>query len=241
MSTVDGDNILQLIKVLSSDCGLEVSLPSEYKSIIQRVMKVMNKFKIPLYRRMYRMCPSFFGDRTGLSKAPAVFKNILEVVALQLIDNSVVGSEGENFILGFERNDGILGNLASGEFMRKCEVEVQNQYGNNVYPLILLLDSDKTVLSRNGTRSATPFYVSVGNLNLTTMCSDKGTELVGFMPEILDSKRVLEAALRDVAITAKNKIESCIMLNNKYLEQSVSRRYYIDRTIFLSISNFFVL
>jgi len=187
------------------------------------------------------MCPPFFGETTQLSKAPAVFKNILEVVALQLIDNTVVGSHGENFALSYQRTNGIIGNFASGEFMRKCEIQIKREFGNNVYPLILLLDSDKTVLSRNGTRTATPFYVSVGNLDLKTMCSDKGTELVGFMPEILDSKRVLEAALRDVGITAKNKIESCIMLNNKYLEQTVSTGYFLNRMFFMSISTFFDL
>jgi hypothetical protein len=64
-----------------------------------------------------------------------------------------------------------------------------------VFPIII--SSDKTVICEGTTKVAFPCYASVDNLKLKSMCEDSSTELIGYVPDVMDTNVLIRAQLEE--------------------------------------------
>jgi hypothetical protein len=143
-----------------------------------------------------------------------------------MIDPLVVGLSGEHFALDYEcKNDGkerIISDFHTAEYFRLMSEHIKKEVGPDVKLLPIIISSDKTVVSQGSQKTSFPCYVSIGNLKLKAMMSDGAVELVGYVPEFMDSVAVIKAVLRDNGSKNKTMQRESITLYHRYLEQEVS-------------------
>jgi hypothetical protein len=226
LSSGESDSILTLIKFLVEQVGAIIGLPSVYRQVLQTVMGSTIHRKLTTFRRWVKPPSFLFGERTTeVRDSPFVYHDILEVISQQLLDNKVVGEKGENFAVDFECKEvhgkRVISDFHTGEYMRKGSEWVKNNIGPEVKLLPIILSTDKTVVSEGNNKTAFPCYLSVGNLKLKTMCMDGSTELVGYLPEIVDSVALLHAVLRSDGCNSKTLRKEAISVFRRHLEQEV--------------------
>jgi hypothetical protein len=231
ISAADADAIVELIKTLSAANGKEVPMPMEYKQILRRVLHSMDQRKIPVFKYWITPPVKLFGKDSKLNKCPCVFKDPLQCIARHLGDNSVVGDAGqffkENYTPNGKGSKRVLGECYEAEYFKKSEKQLREKHGAHMHVLAIFISSDKTVLTRGGTVNATPIYYSIGNLDMKVINSDLGTDLLGYMPSVSDTKAVIKNALRDIGCDGKTLNQEVISLYNRYLEQQVSVETYL--------------
>ena len=93
--------------------------------------------------------------------------------------------------------------------------------GEGICLLPLIISYDKTTISRNGTRTATPVYVTVGNLTADSMKKDFSTDLIGYVPEKQLSDTELKEALKEAGCKHVSKRTEALKMYGKYIEQQV--------------------
>ena len=82
------------------------------------------------------------------------------------------------------------------DFWIKTEEHIHATLGTDIFLLPIIASYDKTTLSRNGTRIATPVYVTVANLSSDAIRKDTSTDLVGYVPDKQFSDPEIKDALK---------------------------------------------
>jgi hypothetical protein len=222
----EADSVINLVKFICEDQGVSVGLPSEYKRIMKTVMKSTSHRALRVHK-MWVTPPEFLFNITArkLRKCPFVYYDILAVLSHQLIDERVVGSRGENFALGFEyrsvEGKRVISDFHTAEYFRRGCEWVRENVGPNVKFLPIIISSDKTVISEGTTKVAFPCYASVGNLKLKSMCEDSSTELIGYVPDVMDTNVLIRAQLEEAGCM-KSMLDEATTLYRRHLEQEVT-------------------
>lgn len=147
----------------------------------------LNKVEIPFPTHLY-------GANISESLLPAVGYacNILEIVCEMLLNASVVGDSGENFgkcfkMIRDERSgERVVEDLCSSEWYKTTEAKVKQIPGikSDVVLLGLILSYDAASVNLKTGSTATPLYVSIGNVSPGDACrSSENVSFVGFFPK----------------------------------------------------------
>ena len=62
--------------------------------------------------------------------------------------------------------ESVFGELKNGDWYRRTSEKVKDDWGENVYPLVINFGMDATELSAGGHATATPMYAIIGNLSI---------------------------------------------------------------------------
>jgi hypothetical protein len=244
LSSGESNSLLTLIKFLCEGVGALIGLPSVYRQIVSTVMSSTMHRQLTILKGWVKPPEFLFGTRTGCVRpSPFVYHDILQVIAQQLLDNKIVGNYGENFAVDFElkevNGERIISDFHTAEYMRMGSEWVKENIGPNVKLLPIIISSDKTLVSEGSTKTAFPCYVSIGNLKLDVMCKDGSTELIGYLPELVDSISVLHSVLSAGGCTSKALRKEAISVFKRHLEQEVNDNlkhhtyYYACRKAFM--------
>lgn len=118
--------------------------------------------------------------------------NILEIVSEMLLNAAIVGKLGEHFIRCFQSRksdttrERVWESLCSSEWFRETERKMRSISGinENAYLLGLLLSYDAAAVNLKTGNSATPLYVSVGNVSYNEVArNSENINFVGFFPK----------------------------------------------------------
>ena len=112
--------------------------------------------------------------------------------------------------------------MISGDFWIKTEEHIHATLGTDICLLPIIISYDKTTLSRNGTRTATPVYVTVANLSSDAIRKDTSTDLVGYVPDKQFSDSKIKDALKTAGCKSITKQKEALKMYGKYIEQEVS-------------------
>jgi len=110
-------------------------------------------------------------------------------------------------------------NTNTGDFFRKTEIEIRDRWGNDVVPIFVILNTDKTHLTRLGQTKVWPFNIAIANLSTSVLESKLGSALAGYCPMLPVSDQSLSVFLNAVGIVAKNKQEEACKMQRRKLEQ----------------------
>lgn len=145
------------------------------------------KISIPFPKHLY-------GDDISRSLVPAqgFSCNILEIVCEMLLNEAIVGVDGGNFQTKFRlikdplSGERVVEDLSSSEWFRITETQIKKIPGlrNNVTLLGLVLSYDAASVNLKTGSTATPLYVSIGNIAMGDMYrSSENVKFVGFFPK----------------------------------------------------------
>lgn len=95
---------------------------------------------------------------TAYRKAVALFVNPVETLAALLVRNDVVGEGCCNFRWDFHRDRNeegvaVVSDLTSSEWFRLSQLDLRQRHGPDVKILSVILSTDKTDLTKAGTRT----------------------------------------------------------------------------------------
>jgi hypothetical protein len=224
------DNLLDLIRRITYINGYEIPLPQKYYTIHDKIFKAVNEKSIKIVKTHYLHCEDLFGKNNDLGKIPCVVTDIVDVIASMLVDPAIY----PHLKLDYEENklyrtetvgnkrqrtvDVMYGEFYNSEFFRKTEIEVRNNWGPcKIIPVFFGIDA--TNLNNTGSISATPVYMSVGNMSIDMLRSHIGIELVGYMPVTLASKAKMRSALEDNGVQYETNQDECVKMHSRWLEQ----------------------
>jgi hypothetical protein len=153
-----------------------------------------------------------------------VIVDILETIARMLVDEEVVGRRGQHFRVEYSReynSDGeqTYGNVTSASWFKKTERAVQKKWGEDVYLLGFLISCDKTHVDRLGGISVWPCYITILNLDAKVRCTQRGSDIIGYVPIMSYSDSQLGQILKENCGILRN-IEEVIKMCKYYFEQS---------------------
>ena len=229
ISSTECDDLINLVRRISHINGHEIPLPQKYATIHSRIIRAVNTKKYSIKKTFYMHNTDIFGINNKLGKIPAVVTDIMDVIASMLVDEDIYPNltfeYSEKTITkisyhGKKRHktiDVIYGEFYNSEFFKLCEQEVKQNWGPSVKPLVIFLGIDATNLTSS--LSATPMYLSLGNMNIASLRSHHGSELCGFLPVSLASKARQMQCLLENGIKTLKAQEECITLHSKWLEQ----------------------
>ena len=103
----------------------------------------------------------------------------------------------------------------------KAEEHIRETVHPHICILPVIISYDKTTLSRNGTRTATPVYATVANLNASALKKDSSTDLIGYLPEKQASDTEIKEALKKAGCKFETKRKNALKMYGKYIEQQV--------------------
>jgi len=149
---------------------------------------------------------------------------LLISIGEMLVDEKVVGQNCENFKFTYEeglnfKGERTFSNTNTGEFFRKSEIEIKSKWGNDVVPIFIILNTDKTHLTRLGQNKVWPFNIALANLTTTVLESKNGSVLAGYCPMLPVSDQSLSVCLNAVGIVAISKQEEACKMQRRKLEQ----------------------
>lgn len=79
--------------------------------------------------------------------ASGMYIDIVAAVASMMIDSKVVGRRGEHAKLDYVESERVR-NVNSTEFFRNTEIAVRARWGQHVKVLVIIISSDKTLMTR---------------------------------------------------------------------------------------------
>ena len=79
--------------------------------------------------------------------ASGTYTDLVAAVASMMIDPKVVGRKGEHVLLEYVESETIR-NVNNTEFFRKTETAVRARWGKGVKVLVIIISSDKTLVTR---------------------------------------------------------------------------------------------
>lgn len=141
-----------------------------------------------------------------------------------LIDEDIVGENCLNFKFTYENllnsaGERLFSNMNTGEFFRKAELAVKSKWGNDVVPIFIILNTDKTHVTRLGQLKVWPFNMAIGNLTTDILQSQRGSRLAGYCPLMPISDQSLAVYLNAVGIRSKTAQDSACKMQRRKLEQ----------------------
>jgi len=153
----------------------------------------------------------------------------MDVMAQMLVDTSIVGAANEFFKFEAEykymleggSRTRVFSDPNTADFFQRSQRYIRSLHGENVHILPFILSYDKTTLSRNGVRQATPMYVSLANLTSKQLQLDVSTDLVGYLPDLPLSVSEINRALHDNGVKAKTNRTKAVQMYKRYIEQEV--------------------
>jgi hypothetical protein len=225
LEAAEADSVISLLKYICDYQGTPIGMPSEYKQIMKTVIRSTQHRSLRIHK-MWVSPPDFLFNRVThkVKKCPFVYYDVLAVLSHLLIDERVVGANGEQFALDFEYRsvDGkrVISDFHTAEYFRQGSEWVKANVGADVKFLPIFISSDKTVISEGTTKVAFPCYASVGNLTLKSMCEDSSTELIGYVPGVFDTEALIRAELEEGGCM-KSMLRESTSLFRRYLEQQV--------------------
>jgi len=152
----------------------------------------------------------------------------LTIVGSMLIDEKLVGKNLENFAFRSEiiiNSEGIrmFGNVSSGEFLRKTEIEIHNKWGDDVHVLLIRIFMDKSYLDRTGSIKIWPCYMGLGNLTTEVNASVNALSFVGFCPILDLTDDQLNIYFKRAGITTIENLKEANRMLRKYIENEYIR------------------
>lgn len=154
---------------------------------MQPLLKGIKPIKIPFPKDLY-------GEEIARTLLPAVGYacNVLDIVSEMLINASVVGDNGELFQIRYkdirdeETHERVVEDLCSGEWFKTTDAEVKQLHGisedSTLLGLVFSYDAASVNLKTGST--ATPLYVSVGNVSQNDIArNSENVGFVGFFPK----------------------------------------------------------
>ena len=140
-----------------------------------------------------------------------------------LIDEKLVGKNLENFAFQAEiirNSEGVrmFGNVNSGEFFRKAEIENHKKWGEDVHSLLIRLFMDKSYVDRSGAIKVWPCYMGLGNLSTEINNSIHALHFVGFCPIIDLSDVQIDIYLKRSGITTIENLKEANRMLRKFIE-----------------------
>jgi hypothetical protein len=228
LTAAECDSILELIKYLCKDSsGSEISLPSEYRQLMRTVQASTNHRRLQVFKQWVAPPQFIFNPacQVKLHRSPFVHYNIMDVICQQLLDSEVVGEQGEHFAVDFEmkllNGKRVISDFHTGEYFRLGSAWVKANVGENVKFLPIIISTDKTVVGEGTTKTSFPCYLSLGNVKLKSMCKDDSTQLVGYLPELMDPISVIHTVLKEGGCNSKSLRNEAITVWKRHLEQEV--------------------
>ena len=166
----------------------------------------------------------FGHDQSLFKKANCVVTDIMETVSAMLLEEDVVGRNGENFIWKYTSeynadNERTYGNVTSANWFRRTEKDIHNQWGKDVNLLGLSIACDKTHVDRLGGISVHPCYVTILNLDGCIRRTAKGSEIIGYCPILPYSNEEFKKVLREQC-TVRRDLDDVVKMVKFYFEQS---------------------
>jgi len=229
LSIVESDELINLIRRISYINGLEIPLPQKYETIHNRIVATVNKKRYRVTKTYYEHNKEMFGTNNDLGKIPCVVTDILDVIAQMLIDVDVYPYLKFDYIektqtcyenIGNKRiktSDIVYSEFYNSEFFLKSQTEIHQNWGDNVKPVFVFLGIDATNLTSS--LSATPIYLSLGNMNIDMLQTYNGSELIGYMPVSLASKARQMQCLQKNGILSIKAQEDCLSMHARWLDQ----------------------
>jgi len=111
--------------------------------------------------------------------------------------------------------------MSIGEWFRRTELEVINQYGDCVYLIAINISCDKTHVTRQGNIKVWPAYVTITNCTTKVITSIKGSRLVGYCPLLPYSRAELFILLKAAGCPHYRK--DTVKLTGRYFESEFLR------------------
>lgn len=156
-------------------------------NFLTTLFKGLKTIRIPFPRDL-------FGEEISRNLLPAVGYacNILEIVSEMLMNASIVGEQGQffkktfNLIRDDESNERVVEDLCSAEWYRATLHKIKQMPGirKDVVLLGLLLSYDAAVVNLKSGSSATPLYISIGNVSHSELTrNSENVSFVGFFPK----------------------------------------------------------
>ena len=141
-----------------------------------------------------------------------------------LIDEDIVGENCSNFKFTFEKlmnsaGERLFSDMNTAEFFRQTEVSVKSKWGADVIPIFVILNTDKTHVTRLGQLKVWPFNIAIGNLTTEVLESKRGSRLAGYCPMMPISDQSLAVYLNAVGIRSKTAQDSACKMQRRKLEQ----------------------
>jgi hypothetical protein len=155
----------------------------------------------------------------------------METVSAMLLEENVVGRNGENFIWKYTSehnadNERTYGNVTSANWFRRTEKEIHNQWGKDVNLLGLSVACDKTHVDRLGGISVHPCYVTILNLDGCIRRTAIGSEIIGSCPILPYSNEEFKPILRD----GYGSMDFTEQLHNTSIRTDKDTRKYLRET-----------
>ena len=139
-----------------------------------------------------------------------------------MVNDAVVGLNGVNFVTSYKADRS--GNITSGEWFRKAELEGQKNHGPLTRILMIILTHDKTQM---GNGDAWPFNMCLGNSTTAVLTSDIGSKLVGFVPGLPCNDEKMRKYLKEAGVsTQKGFFKHSSFVNFETLIECIGICYF---------------
>ena len=229
LSITESDELINLVRRISYINGMEIPLPAKYNTIHNRIVSAVNQKRYRVTKTYYEHNKEMFGENNDLGKVPCVVTDILDVIAQMLVDEDVYPYLNFEYIektqICYEYNgkkriktmDIVYSEFYNSEFFLNSQNEIHRNWGENVKPLHVFLGIDATNLTSS--LSATPIYLSLGNMNIDNLQTYNGSELIGYMPVSLASKARQMQCLQKNGISSIKAQEDCMSMHARWLDQ----------------------
>ena len=227
--------MLELISSVSTREGVEVAMPKKISTLLAAINKWLHHKKKKIYTVYIPPPRTLFGKDSTVPPIKYVCYDIMEVIAHMLVDTNIVGKTNEFFKFEAEEKYMAQGeemvrvysDSNTAEFFIRSQRHIRALHGNHVHLLPFILSYDKTTLSRNGIRTATPMYVSIANQTSKQLQLDGSTDLVGYLPDLPLSVTEIRRALDDSGVKAKTNRNKAVSMYKRHIEQTVSLQLYV--------------
>jgi len=169
LSEEKATKMIQLIKRISHINGLEIPLPAKFETIRANLLGSMLSKKSKIERVDFPLPTEIFGNQAvGKPVCVSAMCPLFEMLKRNLLDDSIVGENGEFFSLTSrqvynDRGERVFSDWNTGLYFEEYERWIREYFNDESVVLILILIStDKTNLNKSGSEQAWPGYLGLG-------------------------------------------------------------------------------
>jgi hypothetical protein len=171
LSGSNATELIMLMKRISYINGLEIPLSQKYETLRNNILATMEGRRAEILRVEYPLPRELYGD--SASRSPpciSVMSPLLDMLKRYLLDDSIVGENGENFVAfgrkEFRNGERIFSDWTTGDYFLQYQEFVHARWGDDCIVLLILMSADKTNTNKHGSEQAYPAYFGLGNLQL---------------------------------------------------------------------------
>jgi len=141
ISDSSASELMGCIQSMSKGSGKEVPLPKRFDRLAGILLDPTSDLAASVTLRSIPFPESIFGNRAQqLKPAKTTVLSTLEVTASMLVNRDTVGDSTENFHFEYrpqfnENGTRVFSDPSSGEWFRRTEIAVKNEYGDDVFVL----------------------------------------------------------------------------------------------------------